>query len=179
MDKLLKRCFRLFWLWKEEKEMEWLRQMSSKGWHLINICIFIYTFEKGEPKDIVYYGDFKSIKKRDIDEYLDIFRDAGWKYICRQGNWFYFSSPANNKYKEVYTDNQSRLTKYSALLTVHVIAIVLIVNSINSVSKRALGNEFNIADILFFIVLIALIALSYSTIRLIVLVTKLRKSSKE
>jgi len=141
MDKLLKRCFRLFWLWQEDKEMEWLRQMSLKGWHLTNACIFIYTFKKGEPKDIVYYGDFKSIKKRDVDEYLEIFKDAGWSYVCRQGNWFYFSSPADNKYKEVYSDNQSRLVKYRTLLLIHVIVLPMLFNSLRSVSNRMANNE--------------------------------------
>jgi len=179
MDKLLKRCFRLFWLWQEDKEMEWLRQMSLKGWHLISACIFVYTFEKGEPKDIVYYGDFKSIKKRDVDEYLDIFKEAGWKYICRQGNWFYFSSPADNKYKEVYSDNQSRLGKYRMLLLTHIIIMPILFNSLRIVSNRMANNETILMGILMFITFVVFLAVIYSTIRLIVLVSKLGKSPKE
>jgi len=179
MEKILKRCFRLFGVWQEDKEMEWLRQMSLKGWHLTNACIFIYTFEKGESKDIVYYGDFKSIKKTDIDEYLDIFKDAGWKYICRQGNWFYFSSPADNKYKEVYSDNQSRLGKYRMLLLIHIIIMPMLFNSLRIVSNRMANNETILMGTLMLFTFVLLFAAIYSTIRLIVLVAKLRKSPKE
>lgn len=180
MEKLLKNCFRLYSIWQEDREMEWLRQMSLKGWHLISVCIFVYTFEKGEPMDIHYYGDFKSINKRDVAEYLDIFKDAGWKYICRQGNWFYFSSPADNKYKEVYSDNQSRLGKYRMLLLINVAVILpMLSNSLRIVSNRMANNENILMGALMFAIFVILLASIYSTIRLIVLVTKLRKSPKE
>ncbi len=179
MKKTVKRCFRLFWLWQEDKEMEWLRTMSLKGWHLINACVFVYTFEKGEPKDIVYYGDFKSIKKTDVEEYLSIFKDAGWKYICRQGSWFYFASPADNKYKEVYSDNQSRLGKYRMLLLTHIIILPILFNSLRIVANRMANNETILMGILLILTFVIFLAVIYSTIRLIVLVSKLRKSPKE
>lgn len=174
-----KKCARLFWVWQEEKEIEWLRQMSQKGWHLENICIFIYTFRKGEPKDIIYHKDYTWTKHRDEEEYLGIFKDAGWNHICRQGYVHYFSSPAENKFKKVYTDNQSRLNNYRGLLRVHVIIIVMLIIALNSVSKRAVGKEFNFADILFFIVFLALVTTAYSTLRMIVLITRLNKNPKE
>ncbi len=179
MDKLLKRCFRLFWVWQEDKEVKWLRQMALKGWHLINVFIFVYTFEKREPRDIIYYRDFKSIKKRDVDEYLDIFKEAGWKYICRQGNWFYFSSPADNKYKEVYSDNHSRLEKYRILLLTHIVFMPILFNSLRIISNRMADNGTIPMGILMFITFAVFLAVIYSTIRLTAVISKMRKSPKE
>lgn len=179
MKKTLKRRFKLFWLWQEDKEMEWLRRMSQKGWHLVSVCVFIYTFQQGEPVDTRYYSDFRSIKKTDVEEYLEIFRDTGWEYVCRQGNWFYFSSPADNKHQEVYTDNHSRLAKYRALLLMHIIFFPLLFNSIRIVSGRMADNGTILMGILMFITFMVFLALIYSTIRLIILVSKLNKSPKE
>ncbi len=179
MKKKLKQCIRFFWVWQEEKEMKWLRQMSQKGWHLKNACIFLYTFEKGEPTDIVYYGDFKYLKKTDVEEYIGMYSDAGWKFICSQGSWFYFSSPADNKYKEVYTDNQSRLIKYRRLLLIHVIFIPILMNSLRMIADRMSDNETVLMGTLMLIIFVIFLVFIYSTIRLIGVVSKLNKSIKE
>ncbi|MEN6434456.1 MAG: DUF2812 domain-containing protein [Anaerolineaceae bacterium] len=179
MEKHIKRWIKPFWLWQEEKESDWLRQMSLKGWHLIKACICVYTFEQGDPKDIVYYRDLRSLNKSDENEYIEIFKDMGWSYIFRQGIWYYFSSPADNKYKEVYSDNQSRLGKYGILLSMHIIALVLLSNGLRIVSGRVANNETLLMEALLFVAFILFMILIYSTINLIVLVTKLRKSPKE
>lgn len=176
---MTKTIFKLFWVWQETKEIEWLRLMSKKGWHLKKINIFFYTFQKAEPKDIIYYKDHKLIKRKDVEDYTYIFKDAGWSYICRQGNWFYFSSPAENKFKEVYTDNQSRLNKYGSLLAVHAIILGMLVNVINITSRKVTSNEFSYIDILLFVLFLLLVATTYSTMKLIILTSKLKKNLKE
>jgi hypothetical protein len=179
MEKKSKHCIRIFGVWQEENEMKWLKQMSQKGWHFKKACIFLYTFEKGEPTDIVYYADFKYLKKTDTEEYIGMYSDAGWKFICSQGSWFYFSSPADNKYKEVYTDNQSRLIKYRRLLLIHVILITILMNSLRIIANRISDNATIIMEILLFLVFVIFLILIYSTIRLIGVVGKLNKSIKE
>lgn len=176
---MTKTIFKLFWVWQETKEIEWLREMSKKGWYLKKISIFFYTFQNAEPQDIIYYKDYKVIKNKDVEDYTYIFKDAGWDYICRSGNWFYFSSPAENKYKEVYTDNQSLLNKYGSLLAIHAIILGLLVNVINITSRKVTSNEFGYTDILLFALFLLLIATTYSTLKLIILTTKLKKNLKE
>ncbi|HSL86270.1 MAG TPA: DUF2812 domain-containing protein [Bacteroidales bacterium] len=179
MSKILKRQCRLFWLWHEDREMDWLRQMSLEGWQLVRVCVFIYTFEKGEPKDMVYFGDFRSIKGKDIEEYLEIFRDSGWSYICRQGDFFYFTSPAENKYREVYSDNQSRLGRYRTLLLVHIIVMPNLFNSLRVISNRMASSETILMGTLMFTTFVLFLATVYSTIRLVASASKLTKSLKE
>jgi hypothetical protein len=179
MDNSTKRSLRVFWLWQEDKEMKWLRQMSLNGWHLINSCIFVYTFVMGEPKDLVYYGDFKPIRNKDVDEYKEFFEDAGWRTICRQGNWFNFSSSADNKHGEVYSDNQSRLGKYRILLLMHVIIFPVLFYSFRFFFNRFANNETLFMGALLLTFLVFFLAAVYSTIKLIALVTKLQKSSRE
>ena len=36
-----------------------------------------YTFEETEPKEVVYQFDFKGMESNDMDEYLQLYEDAG------------------------------------------------------------------------------------------------------
>jgi len=179
MNKEYKTSYRLFGIWQEEKEMEWLRQMSLQGWHLVSAAVVVYTFEKGEAKDLSYYGDYKSFKQWDLEEYLHIFQDAGWTFICKQGNWFYFSSPVDNKYREVYSNNQSRLEKFRLLLLLHIFLLPMLTNSMLIVSRRMMENASVPMGILLLIVATFLITAVYSAIRVIIQVSKLSKAASE
>lgn len=179
MERKEKRCFRLFPIWQSEKEVAWLRKMANQGWHLQSVMVFMYTFMRGEPQDTLYFLDFTILKNKDRGEYIGVFQDAGWSFICQQSNWFYFASPADNRYREVYTDNQSKLRSYRSLLLLHVFEIVGLSYIMMITGKRAQSGVFTGIDVLIIIILILLLSFIYSIIRLIVLVSRLQKSLKE
>lgn len=153
--------------------------MSLQGWHLKKVTIFIYTFQKGDSKELKYYLDFNLIRQKDVPEYINVFKDLGWNLICRQGSWFYFASLAGNKCKEVYTDNQSKLKKYNSILLLHVVFIPNLINLLNIVSKRLVNNNSILNNLFALLVLVLFVATTYSTLKFIVLVSKLRKGPKE
>lgn len=174
-----KHVVRFFDLVQEEKEMTWLNQMALSGWYLVRVMFFVYTFEQGEPSDTRYYGDFKTMKQHDIGEYLQIFTDCGWKFVCQQGSWYYFSSLFDKNYREVYSNKQSQLEKYRTVLLTLIIPMVMLINSLLILSRRSERSPSFGLDILLFIVFTLLLIAIYSTIRIIGKVTKLQKSVSE
>lgn len=118
MSRRNKKVFRLFLAWQDEKEEEWLREMSLKGWEFKRY-FFGYNFEKTEPKDVVYRLDYKSTFNNDFDEYLKIYQDAGWEHVAQGIRWNYFRTDVKDcVLPEIYSDNYSKIQKYKGLLRV-------------------------------------------------------------
>ena len=118
MEKTTTRKFKWFWAWQDEAEEAWLRGMSQQGWHLSSVGIpTVYDFESGEPADIVYRLDYRSPSKMDKEDYLQLFRDAGWEYVGEMSGWYYFRKGAQpGEELEIYTDAESKISKYQRLL---------------------------------------------------------------
>jgi len=109
--------FRWFWAWDDEKEENWLREMSLKGWHFQSVSLpGFYRFEQGEPKDIVYRLDYLTNTK-DKPDYLQLFLDAGWAYKGEMNGWQYFSKEAvDGEAPEIFSDPESKVKKYAYLM---------------------------------------------------------------
>ncbi len=116
MEKETKRIFKAFFVWQDQNEEEWLREMANKGWMFKKYKLF-YVFEKSEPKDVVYKLDFKATKNNDLDEYKAIFRDAGWEHKGQFSNWHYFQTDAKDAAvtPDIYSDVESKIQKYRSL----------------------------------------------------------------
>lgn len=130
MSRTYKKIFKFIFAWQDEKEEEWLREMNLKGWKFKKFSWFRYTFEKTEPKDVIYRLDYKSTTNKDIDEYLQIYEDAGWEHVDEFFGWNYFRTDAKDcVYPEIFSDNASKVQKYKGLLKA--LLIVLGFNFIN------------------------------------------------
>jgi hypothetical protein len=128
--------FRWFWAWEDEKEENWLRELSNQGYHFRSVIIIgLYTFEVGPKKDYVYRLDYAP--KRVDDEYLTLFRDAGWMYMGSMNYWQYFRKEATAEgAPEIFTDYESKVQKYK-LLTWLLIGVLplMIVNIFNCLDR--------------------------------------------
>lgn len=117
MSKIYKRVFRIFLGWQDEEEEKWLQKMSRKGMHFIKYNILYYTFEVGNPEEYIYKIDYKSTDRADMEEYLEIFKEAGWEHICSFMSWQYFKIEKEKaNLKDIYTDNSSKVEKYNGYL---------------------------------------------------------------
>ena len=115
--KNIKKVIKFYFVWSEDKEAQWLRNMSNKGWHLIKASIFNYTFEKGDPDDFIYQFDFRMNPSKDEKEYLEIFKISGWESINKVGGWYYFRKIfKKGEQNEIYSDKESLKQKYKKLL---------------------------------------------------------------
>jgi hypothetical protein len=110
--------FRWFWAWQDETEERWLGEMSKKGYHLLSVGIpGIYTFSVAEPREYVYRLDFQNFTRKDKQEYLQLFRDAGWEHIGELSTWQYFRKEVKEgEVNEIFTDAESKIAKYKRAL---------------------------------------------------------------
>ena len=91
--------FRFFFVWDLSKEKTYLESMSSKGYHLIKVNLFKYTFTKGEPIEYVYDFDYQ-IQTREKDKHNPLV-SKDWELVDKFGTWFYYrkiKSDFNNQY---------------------------------------------------------------------------------
>jgi len=110
--------FRWFWAWQDDKEEEWLGEMSRLGLHLEKTEPFgFYSFTHGKPSAYIYRLDFQSGSLKGKEDYFQLFRDAGWEWIGNMGGWQYFRKESKaDETPEIFTDNESKIAKYKRLL---------------------------------------------------------------
>ena len=110
--------FKWFWAWDDEKEETWLSNMAREGWHLKELGLpGNYTFESGEPREDHYRMDFIT-NRMNYQNYIQLFKDAGWEHLGELGGWQYFRANAEeNAIPEIYTDKDSKIQKYQRLIT--------------------------------------------------------------
>lgn len=169
------RKIKWFWPWQDEKEESWLRSMSQRGWHLFSVGLpCIYKFRAGEPRDYVYRLDYQIHKKGEQQDYLQLFQDAGWEYIGEVSAWQYFRKEATEgEVPEIFTDVESKVTKYKRVLTFMVIFIVIY----GVIFFRNIWGDYPYSwwFIIRVISLLVIGGLLYSIIRLILRIRKLRR----
>jgi len=112
------RKFHWFWPWQDEQEEIWLRKMSNQGFHLVKANYFgQFTFESGEPVDMVYRLDFQDGSNKDKNAYLQLFSDTGWEHVGVLAGWQYFRKPVRHgEEDEIFTDTKSKVEKYGRLM---------------------------------------------------------------
>lgn len=118
MEETMVRKRKWFWPWQDEAEEAWLEEMSKRGYHLSSAGLLgSYTFSVAEPRDYVYRLDYQMLPKKDGQEYLQLFRDAGWEHIGATTAWQYFRKEATQgETNEIYTDVESKVAKYRRVL---------------------------------------------------------------
>jgi len=175
MDKIIIKKFRWFWAWQDEAEEAWLGEMSRKGYHLTSAGLpGIYTFNKGEPRDYVYRLDYKSFYKKDKQEYLQLFEDAGWEYLDEMSGWQYFRKEARpGELTEIFTDVESKIAKYkNILIFLGIIYVSLFINSVLVIFRINPYPWWAGVQAIFLIILVFFI---YAIIRLLMRIRQLKK----
>ncbi|MBK1811766.1 DUF2812 domain-containing protein [Clostridium sp. YIM B02505] len=124
INKYIKK-FKIFFVWQHEEEEKWLREMSLRGYELVDARLFIFTFRVCEPKDVVYKLDYRRLSRYEEDNYLTIFAESDWEYVTGCMNWFYFKNENYNEDNmEIFNDEESkaemvsRVQKLIGLITV-------------------------------------------------------------
>ncbi|GEN89848.1 DUF2812 domain-containing protein [Oceanobacillus sojae] len=94
----------------EEKDMEKLRRLSLKGWHVCDFKFMGYILEKGESSDYIYCIDYRSLEDGEEEEYFDLFSSSGWSHVASEGDMHLFR--ANPGTKPIYSDLDTIAEKY-------------------------------------------------------------------
>ncbi|MDL4842742.1 DUF2812 domain-containing protein [Aquibacillus rhizosphaerae] len=124
-----KRVFKLFFVWQDESEEQWLSSMAEKGWIFKKYMLFYYIFEKKSPANYLYKLDYRT-NYSNFKSYQALFEEAGWKYVTSYLGWHYFRGKKAEVFtEELYSDQDSLIGKYrrvlQTLLTVLLAILVL------------------------------------------------------
>ena len=173
MEKIVHKI-KWFWAWQDDQEEAWLRAMSQRGYHLVSVRPFgSYSFNLGASTDYVYRLDYQTSRK-DMKNYLQLFRDAGWEHIGEMSGWQYFRKEAMpGESPEIYTDVESKVAKYKRLIGyVGFIDILMIVVFSSRILQHYPYPWWNAVQVVFGVVVLLL---TYGTIRLALRIRQLRR----
>ncbi|MEI3148059.1 MAG: DUF2812 domain-containing protein [Merdibacter sp.] len=87
------RTYKLFYISDYEKEAEYLRSMSLRGYHFVKNDGFSFDFVKGEPRNYFYLLDFYPVEPDEAEKRR--WEAAGWEDIFirkvnARGSWHFF-----------------------------------------------------------------------------------------
>lgn len=94
----------------EEKDMKRLSDMACKGWVLDSFAFMGYKLRKAEPQNLIYSLDYRAVNDDSMDEYLDIFENAGWEHVCSEYTTHIFAAAPGTK--PIYSDRSTLIDKY-------------------------------------------------------------------
>ncbi len=180
MGKEFKKIFKVFFVWQDEAEEKWLNEMASKGWLLERYVFCYYIFYKSQPKEYIYKLDYKRIKYGEDNEYLQLFRDAGWEYVDNFMNWHYFRSEKDkSSLPDIYSDNDSKIHKYKRvlrlLLPITLINIMNLLNMILNSTFKGLKSIWGTRGLIMLVVLLMV----YGDIKVISKIRKLEEDKSK
>ena len=169
-----------FWAWQDDKEEQWLSDMSKQGYHLVRPGFFgRYEFLQGEPKNYVYRLDYMTGKRDDKESYLQYFADAGWTYLGEFGYWQYFRILAGEgENPEIYTDAASKIRKYYRIL----VYLVMFLSMYTIVLKMSDMLDYDPAWLMvgIFILWMAIILVFiFCIVRIFIRIQELKKTIKQ
>ncbi len=121
-----------------EEEQNFLASLHSKGWRLISVKTFRYTFEKCSCEDVTYQIDFNP-KEREKEEYIQLLRDFGWQVIAEKNGKFYFTkttSLIHENESKLFSDMEAKasmckkIVKYKLLWLLPLSVIMILISSL-------------------------------------------------
>jgi hypothetical protein len=100
--------WRYFFAHEDAKQEAWLEAQARRGLRLVRPGLFNFTFAQGAPADEKYRLDFQMLRGAARQEYLALFRDAGWEFLGEVANRYYFRARPDAMSPEIFSDVDSR-----------------------------------------------------------------------
>lgn len=100
--------WRYFLVHQDPEQEAWLEDQARRGLHLTRPGLFRFSFVQGAPREEKYRLDFQVLRGAARDEYLGIFRDAGWEFLGQVANRYYFRARPDALSPEIFSDVESR-----------------------------------------------------------------------
>ena len=119
-----------FWTIADFKEEEdWLREMARKGLHFLHMTVpCFYTFERGEPRDVIYRLDFTN--NNEGGDYNRMLAEFGWENCGRCMGWIYWrrnaDEMADEREGELFSDDASRLDMVKKVVQTRMLPLLVI-----------------------------------------------------
>lgn len=107
-----KTVFKYFTIPQYQQEEDFLSDMHEKGWRFTHAAFpGIYHFVECEPGKAAYRLDYNPEGSQNREEYLQMFSDCGWEYVCDFVGYSYFrkEGAVGAEREEIFCDDASRL----------------------------------------------------------------------
>jgi len=145
-SKIEKKNFGIAEFTEEEK---WLEEHHNNGWRLIKINRSKYQFERCDADVWIYQIDFKENGVAEED-YIQMFKDCGWKYVLQYGRWCYFRKKKEDGADlSIFSDRFSKIDMYTRILksrqlivTVALFAIACVIEWLSIFTTTFKGDGF-------------------------------------
>ncbi len=124
-----KTVFKFFTVPQYRQEEDYLSSMHEKGWHFTHATIpGFYHFKKGDPGQVTYRLDYNQDANRNKEEYIQLFSDCGWEYVCDFVGYSYFRKEGadGEEREEIFCDDASRLDMMKRVFRGKIIPLILI-----------------------------------------------------
>lgn len=113
-----KKGIQIFTAWNLEKKKLFTKDASARlGITKYNL---MYTFQKTEPKDVMYKADFRLVyrdSKEQQQEYFEIYEMSGWKRNkFHKMELFCKEVEEVNELPDIYSEKETRIQKLNELL---------------------------------------------------------------
>ena len=103
--------------------------MHQKGWKFTGVTFpGFYHFVSCEPCDVVYQLDYNAEGLNHMGEYIQMFRDCGWEFICNFVGYSYFRKPVSEMQdeEEIFNDDASKLEMLKRVFKGRMIPLLII-----------------------------------------------------
>ena len=180
----MRKIRKLFWVWNQDEEKEFLEQKAEEGLLLSKVGFGTYYFEEAEPEKLIYQMDFRGLgQKISEEEYLQIFEDAGWRLLDKYGGWYYFCQVWEEGIDlSIFNDNKSKAEVYKRLLLYLFIVGFPLYYQITIVFPNMLASKLQFPGFYFFLrpVVILFTGLHlFAVSKILIMYRKLKKDIKE
>ena len=144
-----KTVFKFFTIPQYKQEEDYLSAMNEKGWRFTGVTFpGFYHFEKSEPKQVSYRLDYNQEGIKNKAEYVQMFSDCGWEYLCDFVGYSYFrkEGTAGEEKEEIFCDDASRLDMMKRVFRGRIIPLIILFVSviIPQLFTNTVGNSVGI-----------------------------------
>ena len=168
---------KMIFAWNFDKEEQWLNEMAAKGLCLISVGFCKYEFEDcrpGEYKICMQLLD-KMPNHPVSQKYIEFFEATGAEHVGSYTRWVYFRKKAADGAFELFSDNESRITYISSVISF--LALITIANLMIGINNVFLA--VSLASPINYLGVINLALGIWGTFGTIKLIKKRRKMKQE
>lgn len=179
------RMVRMYGAWALHKEEAWLNRMAQQGWLLTDLTFLVYRFRRTAPgTNWIYQLDYNTLSGEELEEYKQIFEDAGWAYVANFASWHYFRANAEDvKAKTIHTNNESRIKMLGRLMGLLVIvgspSYLWLVTSGRYLQTFTETGTFTLMDGVLIFIIVLLAFLVYAMLRMFLEILRLKREGRE
>ncbi|MEC3655924.1 DUF2812 domain-containing protein [Bacillus siamensis] len=112
-------------------------------------------------RQLIYSIDYHAVEEHNMDEYLEIFENAGWKHICSVYDTHIFA--ADPRTKPIYSDRSTMIDKYKqSEFTLRYITLFMLclTAAFIVIRNRFISGETSILNNIIHVLLVLLIAIT-------------------